>query len=66
MKRMKQWMGIMLSVMLAAGSLQIPVFAAEADAPAEVAAEAAASAVVVAEAAEEAPEQPEAAEEAPE
>ena len=78
MKRMKQWMGIMLSVMLAAGSLQIPVFAAEADAPAEVAAEAvalteavapteaAAPAVVVAEAAEEAPEQPEAAEEAPE
>ena len=78
MKRMKQWMGIMLSVMLAAGSLQIPVFAAEADVPAEVAAEAvalteavapteaAASAVVVAEAAEEAPEQPEAAEEAPE
>ena len=78
MKRMKQWMGIMLSVMLAAGSLQIPVFAAEADVPAEVAAEAvalteavapteaAAPAVVVAEAAEEAPEQPEAAEEAPE
>ena len=60
MKRMKQWMGIMLSVMLAAGSLQIPVFAAEADAPAEVAAEAAAPAVVVAEAAAEAPEQPEA------
>ena len=78
MKRMKQWMGIMLSVMLAAGSLQIPVFAAEADAHAEVAAEAVASteavapteaaapAVVVAEAAEEAPEQPEAAVEAPE
>ena len=77
MKRMKQWMGIMLSVMLAAGSLQIPVFAAEADAHAEVAAEAVASteavapteaaapAVVVAEAAEEAPEQPEAEEEAP-
>ena len=65
MKRMKQWMGIMLSVMLAAGSLQIPVFAAEADAPAEVAAEAVAPTVVVAEAAEEAPEQPEAAEEAP-
>ena len=29
MKRMKRWLGIMLSVMLAAGSLQVPVYAAE-------------------------------------
>lgn len=40
MRRMKRWLGTMLSVMIAVGSLQIPAFATEEGTTAEVAAEA--------------------------